>query len=41
LENGGREKKVLPREVDINGKRKEVGKGCKRVNLLQILCTLM
>jgi hypothetical protein len=26
-------------EVEISGRGEEVGKGCKRVNMVQILCT--
>jgi hypothetical protein len=35
----GRVEWVLPREVDTNGRGKEVGKGCRRVSMVQILCT--
>jgi hypothetical protein len=30
---------ILPRGVDTSGRREEVGKGCKKVNMVQILCT--
>jgi hypothetical protein len=30
---------VLPREIDNSWRGEEVGKGCRRVNMVQILCT--
>jgi hypothetical protein len=38
LENR-RVEQALPGEVDTSGRVEEVGKGCKKMNILQILCT--
>jgi hypothetical protein len=34
-----REEKILPEGADTSGRGEEVRKGCKRVNMVQIVCT--
>jgi hypothetical protein len=38
LENG-RAEQVLPGEADTSGREEEVEKGCRKVNMVLILCT--
>jgi hypothetical protein len=30
---------ILPQGIDTSGWEEEVGRGCRRVNMMQILCT--
>jgi hypothetical protein len=34
-----REEQILPGGIDTSRRGKDMGKGCKRVNMVQILCT--
>jgi hypothetical protein len=36
----GQNRSVMPGKVDTTGREEEVEKGCRRVNMVQILCTL-